>query len=93
MTVRGRTRGQSQRLEGEPAEEQYRLDPEVADALFAAVDEWTKSWSMLKSTSWTTEDTMAMMAGGPAAEENKEELNVRYRVVPGRRGTTPAVPS
>ena len=36
-TVRGRTQGQSQRLEGEPAEEQLRLDPEVTDALLAAV--------------------------------------------------------
>ena len=32
---------------------------------------------MLKSTSWTTEDAMVMMAGGPAAEENKGELSVR----------------
>ena len=76
-TVRGRTRGQSQRLEGEPAEEKYRLNPEVTDGLRAAVHEWTKSGSMLKSTSWTTDDAMALMAGGPAAEENKGELSVR----------------
>ena len=42
--------------------EQYRLDPEVADALLAVVYEWTKSGSVLKSTSWTTEDAMAMVA-------------------------------
>ena len=76
-TVRGRTRDQSQRLEGEPAEEQYTLNPEVADALLAAAYEWTKSGSMQKSTSWTTDDAMAMMAGGPAAGENKGELSVR----------------
>ena len=52
----------SQRLGGEPAVEQYRLDPEVADALLAVVYEWTKSGSVLKSTSWTTEDAMAMVA-------------------------------
>ena len=74
-TVRGRTRGQSQHLEGEPAEEQYRLNPEVADALLAARNE-LKSGNMQKSTSWTTEDAMAMMAGAPPAEENKGELSV-----------------
>ena len=36
--------------------------------MFAAAHEWIKSGSMLKSTSWTTEDAMAMMAGGPAME-------------------------
>ena len=77
MTVRGRTRGQSKRLEETPAEEQFSLNPEVADALLAAAHEWTKSGSMLKRASWTTEDAMAMMAGGPAAEENKGELSVR----------------
>ena len=40
VTVRGRSRGQSQRLEGEqPAEQQQRLNPEMADALFAAAFE------------------------------------------------------
>ena len=76
-TIKGRTRGQSQRPEREPAEEQYRLNPEVADALPAAAHEWTKSGCMLKSTSWTTEDTMAILAGRPAVEENKGELSVR----------------
>ena len=76
-TVRGRTRGQSKRLEETPAEEQFSLNPEVADALLAAAHEWTKSGSMLKRASWTTEDAMAMMAGGPAAGENKGELSVR----------------
>ena len=31
---------------------------------------------MLESTSRTTEDVMAMIAGGPAVEENKGELSV-----------------
>ena len=53
------------------------MNPEVADALLAAAHEWTKSGSMLKRASWTTEDAMAMMAGGPAAGENKGELSVR----------------
>ena len=47
------------------------MNPEVADALVAAAYEWTRSGSILKSTSWTTEDEMAMMAGGPV--ENKGE--------------------
>ena len=53
------------------------MDPEVADALLAAAHELAKSGSMLKSTSWTTEDAIAMMAGGPAMEENEGELSVR----------------
>ena len=77
-TARGRNRGQSQRLDGEPAEDQYRLRPEIADALLAAAHEWTEFGSMLKSASWTTEDAMAIMAaGGPAAGGSKEELSVR----------------
>ena len=32
--------------------------------------------SILENTSWTTEDAMAMIAGGPAAEEIKGESNV-----------------
>ena len=47
---------------GKPAEEQYRLSPEVADALHAAAHECTKSGNMLNGTSWTTEGAMAMMA-------------------------------
>ena len=62
MTVRGWTRGQSQCLEGEqPAEQQQRLNLEIADALLAAYD----SRNIQKSTSWRTEDAMAMMAGRP----------------------------
>ena len=38
-TVRGRTRGQSQRLQGEPAQRQLKMKPEVADALLAAAHE------------------------------------------------------
>ena len=52
------------------------MKPEVADALLAAAYEWTKSGSMLKSTSWTTEDAMALMAEGLAVE-NKGEVSVR----------------
>ena len=75
-TVRDRSRGQSQRLEGQPAQRRLRMKPEVADALLAAAYEWTKSGSMLKSTSWTTEDAMALMAEGLAVE-NKGEVSVR----------------
>ena len=76
-TVRGRTRAQSQRLEGEPAGGQLRMRPEVADALLAAAYEWTMSRrTLLKSTSWTTEDALALMAGGPA-EDKKGELSAR----------------
>ena len=74
-TVRRRTRGQSQRLEGEkPAEQQHRINPEDADALLAAAYEWTKSGSIRKNASWTMDDAGAMTAGGPV--ENKGELNV-----------------
>ena len=74
MTVRGPTRGQSQRLEGQqPAEQKPNMNPEVADALIAAAYEWTKSGSLLKSTFWTTEEAMSMMAGGPV--DNKGELH------------------
>ena len=50
-TVRSRTRGQGQRLEGEPAPRQLRMQPEVADALLAEAYEWTKSGSIQKNTS------------------------------------------
>ena len=42
----------------------------------AAVQKSTEFGSILANTSWTTEDAMAMMAGGPAVEENKGESNV-----------------
>ena len=51
------------------------IRPEVADALLAAAYEWTMSRRTL-STSWTTEDALALMAGGSAAD-NKGELTVR----------------
>ena len=76
MTVRGRTRGQIQRLEGEPAQRQLRVQPEVGDALLAAVDEWTKSGSMLKSTSWWTEDGNYL--GGCDRQLGKWHAEVRY---------------
>ena len=73
-TGRGRTRGQSQHLEGEPVQLQVGVQPEVADALLAAAYEWKKSGTTLKSTSWTTEDAMAMTAEGLSVEENEGEL-------------------
>ena len=81
VLARGRIGGQSQRLEDEqPAEQQQRLNPDIADALLAAAFVWTKSGSVQKIPSWTTEDVMPMMAGGPV--ENKGKSNVRIcRVV------------
>ena len=74
--VRGRTRSQCQRLEGEPAVHQLRMNPEATDALLAAAYEWrSKVESILKGTSWTMEDAVALMVGGPAVE-NKVELSV-----------------
>ena len=49
------------------------MNPEVADALRAEAYEWTKSGSILKNTSWTTEDAIATMAGGPG--ESKGGIN------------------
>ena len=72
LTVRGRTRGQSQCLQSENA----RLQCAIEDAMSAAVQKWTESGSILEGISWTTEDTMAMIAGAPAVEENKEEMSV-----------------
>ena len=76
LTVRGRTRGQSQRFEGEAVVHQLRRDDEDAVALLAAAYEWwTKAGSILNRTSWTTEDAVALMAGGPAVG-NKGGLSV-----------------
>ena len=72
LTVMGRTRGQSQRLQDESAQRQRVIE----DAMSAAVQKWTEFGSILANISCTTEDAMAMMAGGPAAEENKGESNV-----------------
>ena len=52
-TVRGRARDQSQ----------LRMQHEIVDALLAAAYELTMSGSILKSTSRTTGDAMALMAG------------------------------
>ena len=71
-TVMGRTRGQSQRLQDESAQRQRVIE----NAMSAAVQKWTEFGSILTNTSWTTEDATAMMAGGPAAEENTGESNV-----------------
>ena len=71
-TVRGWTRGQSQRLQGESAQRQRAIE----DAMSAAVQKWAEFGSILESTSRTTEDAMTMMAGGPAVEENIGELSV-----------------
>ena len=62
-TVRGRAGGQSQRLEGEPAVYQVRMNDGATDALLAvAYVWWTKPGSILDRTSWTTEDAVASMA-------------------------------
>ena len=71
-TVMGRTRGQNQRLQDESVQRQRVIE----DAMSAAVQKWTEFGGMLANTSWTTEDAMAMMARGLAAEENKGETNV-----------------
>ena len=71
-TVMGRTRGQSQRLQDESAQRQRVIE----ESMSAAVQKWTEFGSILANTSWTTEDAMAMMVGGPAAEENTGESNV-----------------
>ena len=71
-TVMGRTRGQSQRLQDESSQRQRVIE----NAMSAAVQKWTEFGSILTNTSWMTEDAMAMMAGGPAAEENTGESNV-----------------
>lgn len=93
-TVRGRTRAQSQRLEGEPAGGQLRMRPEVADALLAAAYEWTMSRrTLLKSTSWTTEDALALMAGGPAADKKRGVKRAHAEWISGTRRTAPAVRS
>ena len=66
------TRGQSQRLQDESTQRQRAIE----DAMSAAVQKWTEFGSILADTSWTTEDAMAMMAGGPAADNTKGESNV-----------------
>ena len=53
-----------------------RIQCEDEDVLDTAMQHWTESESMPESTSWTTEDAMAMMAGEPAVEDNKGELSV-----------------
>ena len=70
--VRGRTRGQSQRLQGEPAHRQRA----TGDAMSASVQKWAEFGSVLASTCWTTQDAMAMMTGGSAVGKNKGELSV-----------------
>ena len=68
----GRTRCQSQRLQDESGQRQRVIE----NAMSAAVQKWTEYGSLLTNASWTTEDVMAMMAGGPASEENTGESNV-----------------
>ena len=71
-TVMGRTRGESQRLQDESDERQRVIE----NAMSAAVQKWTELGSILTNTSWTTDDATAIMAGGPAAEENTGESNM-----------------
>ena len=93
-TVRNRIWGQSQRLEGEPAQRELSMRPEVADALLAAAYEWTKSGSMLKRTSWTTEDAMAMNGWRTCCRRKQRGVERAYAEwFPGRRRTAPVVRS
>ena len=46
---------------GEPG--QYRMEPEVRNALLVAAYEWTKSGSLKERASWNTEDALAIMTG------------------------------
>ena len=71
-TVMGRARGQSQRLQDESAQRQRVIEGAVP----AAVPKWAEFWSILANTSWTMEDAMIMMAGGPDVEDNKGKLRV-----------------
>ena len=71
-TVISQARGQSQRLQDESAQRQRVIE----DAMSAAVQKWTEFGSIRVNTSWTTEDAMVMMAGGPVVEDNKRELRV-----------------
>ena len=49
------------------------MDPEVPDGVLAAAYEWTKSGrSIQRSTSWTTEGAMDMVAGRAAVKEIEE---------------------
>ena len=68
--VRGWTRGQSRRLEREPAvHKNEACSPEV---LLAAAHKWcTKP----EESSWATENAVVLMAGGSAVK-NTGELNV-----------------
>ena len=50
-TVRGRARSQRQHLEDESVQRLLKIQREVEDALYVAVQEWTESGSMLESTS------------------------------------------
>ena len=72
LTVTGRTRSQIQRLQDKSSQRQ-RV---IKDAMSAAVQKWTEFGSIRANTSWTTEDAMAMMAGGSAVEDNIGESNV-----------------
>ena len=55
---------------------QIGVDEGTAGGLLAAAYErWTKPVSILNRTSWTTEDAVSLMAGGPAVEK-KGELSV-----------------
>ena len=53
----------------------------IEDAMSVAVQKWTEFESILANTSWTMEDEMTVMAGGPAAEEKKGSQTCACRVV------------
>ena len=70
------------------------MRPEVADALLGAAYEWTMSRrTLLKSTSSTTEDALALMAGGPAEDKKRGVKRAHAEWVSGTRRTAPAVRS
>ena len=60
LTVLGRTRGQSHRLQDGSA----------------VVQKWTEFGGILANRSWTKEDAMTKMAGGPAVGKNTRESNL-----------------
>ena len=72
LTVLGRTRGQSQRLQDGSAQRRRVME----NATSAVVQKWTDFGGILANSSWMKEDAMTMMAGGPAVGQNIRESNV-----------------
>lgn len=51
------------------------LNPEVADTLLAAAYKWTESGSILKISSWTTDDAVTSMAEGTPNSQQERNVN------------------